>query len=677
MGRKQTSKANGSCSTGEQEDYEPETEIFFNENGSHGQTEGTDQTENYAHLAGSSGPSNTNVTDQVVAASSLAQLREASQIHTERGSSVPYMFRSTPPTAHISSNENPLQSLQTQKVSSISNNDYASQAAIYSEANIRNTISGLSNALASMQQQQVGLQQQQASMEIKQDTMSGTLTNVMSLLQELTKKSQNTSQNNSAGNITPQSRGYGTSSEVYEARLSMQSAVDRAAGDQQVRERVESERTDTNMPRDTNLLAGNAIVTSENCSSNSWQNRWVGNERETSRHHFSNVGNSYRSDSIYTHGHESEDAARDAQFGRPVNPLRQSTSLRFSDDRTQASFGFNEVKLPPFNGKEDWKVWVRRFEAIAERRRWSEESKLDNLLPKLQGKAGEFVFTQLPRSTLSHYDDLIKELNSRFRVVETKKTFAAKFSQRTQRPGETAEEYAAELKRLYAKAYNFRDEKTRQEDLVRRFLDGLRDSDARFEIEYNKEPEDIDDAVYHAVNFVQTKHRGFTESSTDRKYKRYARRSKLEHDSSTDEESQDEGEDLKRVCRLPAKKENAQDKKELIKNELKNDLGKAKQTAETESLKVLTEAKDMMLKLMKQMQDIVKSNGSVTTVQQEQKPFRGRNVVCYGCSQIGHVIRECPQRNNRPIGKKPQRPARSNRSMDPGVGGSMENQNLN
>lgn len=198
---------------------------FFNENGANGQTEGTDLTENYPHLAGSSGPSNTNVTDQAVAASSLTQLREASQIHTERGSFVPYMFRSTPPTAHISSNENPFQSSQTQNAISISNNDYASHAAIYSETNISNTISGLSNARASMQQQQVGLQQEQASMELKQDTIFGTLTKVMSLLQELVKKSQNTSQNNCAGNFTPQNRGNGTSSEVFEARLCMQSAV--------------------------------------------------------------------------------------------------------------------------------------------------------------------------------------------------------------------------------------------------------------------------------------------------------------------------------------------------------------------------------------------------------------------------------------------------------------------
>ena len=77
-------------------------------------------------------------------------------------------------------------------------------------------------------------------------------------------------------------------------------------------------------------------------------------------------------------------------------------------------------------------------------------------------------------------------------------------SAKEHKPGETGEEFAAELKRLYAKAYSFRDENTRQEDLVRRFLDGLRDSDARFEVEYNKEPENIDETVYHAVNFAQT-----------------------------------------------------------------------------------------------------------------------------------------------------------------------------
>ena len=196
----------------------------------------------------------------------------------------------------------------------------------------------------------------------------------------------------------------------------------------------------------------------------------------------------------------------------------------FNENRRQQYRSNYDMKLPSFDGKEDWKVWVSRFEAFAERRQWDDDTKLDNLLPKLQGRAGDFVFTQLPKQTLECYSELVKELNSRLRVVETKKTFAAKFSQRVQRPNETVEEYAADLKRLYSKAHQSRDARTRQEDLVRRFLDGLRDNDARFEIEYNKEPEDIDEAVYHAVNFLQTRRRSNPDAFADKKFKKFARR---------------------------------------------------------------------------------------------------------------------------------------------------------
>ena len=90
---------------------------------------------------------------------------------------------------------------------------------------------------------------------------------------------------------------------------------------------------------------------------------------------------------------------------------------------------------------------------------------------------------KLPNFT-GNYETLVAELNSRFRVVETKKTFGAQFSKRNQKVSESAEEYAAELKRLYDRAYSQRDSETRQEDLLRRFLDGLYDAKARFQVEY-------------------------------------------------------------------------------------------------------------------------------------------------------------------------------------------------
>ena len=127
----------------------------------------------------------------------------------------------------------------------------------------------------------------------------------------------------------------------------------------------------------------------------------------------------------------------------------------------------------------------------------------------------------------------MKELNSRFRVEETKRTFVSKFSHRVQKQNETVEEYAADLKRLNSKAYQCRDASTRQEDLVRKFLDGLRDNNVRFEIEYNKEPDDIDEAVYHAVNFIQTRRRSNPDTFIEKKFKKFARRATEEQSYDT------------------------------------------------------------------------------------------------------------------------------------------------
>ena len=93
--------------------------------------------------------------------------------------------------------------------------------------------------------------------------------------------------------------------------------------------------------------------------------------------------------------------------------------------------GYTQVKFPPFSGKEDWNTWLVRFEVIANRYRWTNEERLDQLLPKLEGTAAQFVFTQLSPEVLNNYPHIVYEMNSRFRVIETARSFAAKFSQRT------------------------------------------------------------------------------------------------------------------------------------------------------------------------------------------------------------------------------------------------------
>ena len=90
----------------------------------------------------------------------------------------------------------------------------------------------------------------------------------------------------------------------------------------------------------------------------------------------------------------------------------------------------------------------------------------------------------------------------------------------------------------------------RREDLLRRFLDGVKDDEARFHVEYVKEPADIDQAVYEVVNFIETRKRSVSGDGTEKK-SRKSTRAIREVESETDTE--EEGKIKERVARLPGR----------------------------------------------------------------------------------------------------------------------------
>lgn len=303
------------------------------------------------------------------------------------------------------------------------------------------------------------------------------------------------------------------------------------------------------------------------------------------------------------------------------------------------------TKLPIFTGKEPWNVWFNRFTEVADRRHWSNEDRLDELLPRLHGTAGEFVFGQPRRNVRSNYAQLVSELNSRFRVVITKKTYGAQFSHRNQKSSESVEEYAAELKRLYAKAHANRNEHTRQEDLLRRFLDGLYDDKARFQVEYVKEPRDIDEAVFQVVDFQETRHRPLlNEGNCEKRGKKHARSVKYVMTEYEDSDLEIEGGDSqdKRV------------KREKIGMARKAGSSLSQQTGENvpvkstekQELSQRAESEGKIEKTLKALQE--KIEGLERQLQQRasgnMRNTARSELVCYLCSEKGHISRTCPLR---------------------------------
>ena len=127
----------------------------------------------------------------------------------------------------------------------------------------------------------------------------------------------------------------------------------------------------------------------------------------------------------------------------------------------------------------------------------------------------------------------------------------------------------------------------------------MRDSEARFEKEYNKEPDDIDEAVYHAGNFIQTKRRRSDDSYQDRKAKKYARRASYEGGNQIEDiESETEDEELHHIYRVPT---TGEQKRKPTDNRPKKEGTGQPEASQGESLKIIEATKDMMQTFMDNM----------------------------------------------------------------------------
>ena len=209
-------------------------------------------------------------------------------------------------------------------------------------------------------------------------------------------------------------------------------------------------------------------------------------------------------------------------FNPSVTNIR-NTNAAANTSGPHAAFSRNSgVKLPVFSGhcSESWKVWFSRFTTVANLNNWDDPTRLSKLVQKLQGTAANFVFDELPQEIVGNFQRLVHELSLRFQTVETNKTVHVQFGKRTQRIGESVEDYCAELKRIYDKAYPGRNPEMRQQLLLQQFLNGLRDKQAKFAVEYFKEPCTIEDAVHHVVTYMEAQQGAMcSDGSTDRRSK--------------------------------------------------------------------------------------------------------------------------------------------------------------
>ena len=163
-----------------------------------------------------------------------------------------------------------------------------------------------------------------------------------------------------------------------------------------------------------------------------------------------------------------------------AGPLTPSTLRTMT---TTIPMAFPLPPMQPFTveGVQDvvtFRDWHDQFELVACLGGWDDHCKLVNLTARLRGKAHSFYRSCTPTHR-SDYPLLVAELKRRFTPVQLMAVQTQLFHERKQGPQESADDFAEELKRVFAKAYDGRSRGTPEAEsmgetiLANQFVAGL------------------------------------------------------------------------------------------------------------------------------------------------------------------------------------------------------------
>ena len=127
---------------------------------------------------------------------------------------------------------------------------------------------------------------------------------------------------------------------------------------------------------------------------------------------------------------------------------------------------------------ETFKDWMEQFEMVASVCHWDVKTKLVNLTTWLRGQAYAFYRSCTARQR-GEYDTLVAELTRRFTPVRLQAVQSNLFHERKQKPRETVDAYAQDLRRLFNRAYPRAQQGTKETEemgrsiLASQFVTGL------------------------------------------------------------------------------------------------------------------------------------------------------------------------------------------------------------
>ncbi|KAJ8910586.1 hypothetical protein NQ315_013555 [Exocentrus adspersus] len=132
--------------------------------------------------------------------------------------------------------------------------------------------------------------------------------------------------------------------------------------------------------------------------------------------------------------------------------------------KTEGSVAATKIKVPTYDGKVSWNMYLRQFEAVV--RNWREEEKATSLIAALRGEALEVLRT-IPEGS-QDYKAVTSALEKRYGDAHLQHVYQAQLRNSKQRFEETLQQYEADVSRMLLL-------RLFEQLSVSSFVDGLRD----------------------------------------------------------------------------------------------------------------------------------------------------------------------------------------------------------
>ena len=265
-----------------------------------------------------------------------------------------------------------------------------------------------------------------------------------------------------------------------------------------------------------------------------------------------------------------------------------------------------QMRLPkPFSLKDDFRLWIRRFESYCRVAKITKDVMPDMLLSLLDDSAFRaYDLLGLAAEVTSNYDQLLRELQGRFNPCAGEAELRFQLGQRQQQPSETLDEICDALIHLANRAYPDLDVDVRMNLVRDRFIAGVKAEYIQDRL-LEMAPKSLDSALEIAKRLEAAR----------------SARKQMQMASGT------------RVFNLQS------DETERI-------------TTTTLDVKTAPSSSDIVEVLRKNTETLGRLADQISKLHLEPAEIqptrrRSRSQICWKCGESGHLMRNCPSGNEK------------------------------